>query len=73
MSAVESGAVLEVTRHGKVLGQIVPVETGPLYDKLKAAGMIHEPAPRTTRAKLPPPIALAPGASVSDLIKEQRR
>ncbi|MBJ7458492.1 MAG: type II toxin-antitoxin system prevent-host-death family antitoxin [Thermoleophilaceae bacterium] len=71
MKAVAEGAELEVTNHGKVVGRMVPVAPDDLYQRLKRDGMIREP--KAARTPLPPPIKLAPGVTVSDLIKDQRR
>lgn len=73
MQAVADGAELEVTRHGMPVGVMQPVGYDALYERLKREGRIIEGKSPHERAKLPDPIKLAPGVTVSDLIKEQRR
>jgi prevent-host-death family protein len=70
MKAVADGAELEVTNHGKVVGRMTPVRPDELYERLRLEGRIREP--KTVRSKLPPPIKLAPGVTVSDLVKDQQ-
>lgn len=70
MKAVAQGAELEVTNHGKVIGRMEPVRPDALYERLKREGRIREP--KSVRSKLPPPIKLAPGVTVSDLVKDQQ-
>jgi prevent-host-death family protein len=70
MKAVAEGAELEVTNHGTVVGRMTPAQPDALYERLKRDGMIREP--KSVRSKLPPPIKLAPGVTVSDLVKDQQ-
>lgn len=70
--AVEAGAEVEITRHGKPFAIMNAIDPESPYERLKRAGMIREPRIRD-EGPLPPPIKLKSGAIVSDLIKEQRR
>ncbi|MBJ7355599.1 MAG: type II toxin-antitoxin system prevent-host-death family antitoxin [Thermoleophilaceae bacterium] len=71
MKAVAAGAELEVTNRGKVVGRMTPSSPDLLYERLKREGRIREP--KAARSELPPPVKLAPGVTVSDLVKDQRR
>jgi len=73
MKAVADGAELEVTNHGKLIGRMRGVEAESTFERMKREGLIREGKPRSEREPLPPPIKLAPGVTVSDLIKDQRR
>lgn len=70
LKAVADGVTLEVTNHGKLIGRMEPVQPDALYERLKREGRIREP--KSIRSKLPPPLELAPGVTVSDLVKDQQ-
>lgn len=72
LKAVEDGAELEITRHGKPVARLNLIDPDSPYERLRREGMIWEPTDRNDDP-LPPPIELKSGATVSDLIKEQRR
>lgn len=72
LKEVEEGAELEITRHGKPVARLSFIDPDSPYERLRREGMIREPAVRDEKP-LPPPIKLKSGATVSDLIKEQRR
>ena len=67
MRAVADGAELEITNRGKPVARMKP---DTLYDRLKRDGHIREP--KTKDRRLPAPIRLAKGVTVSDLIKDQQ-
>ena len=71
MRAVSEGAELEVTNHGKAVARVTAVDEDSPYERLMRAGMIREPKRRDDWN--PKPRKLKSGATVSDLIKEQRR
>lgn len=70
MKAVAEGAELEVTNHGKVVGRMKSVQTDSPYERLKREGMIREAEIHDDW--VPEPIKLAPGVTVSDLVKDQQ-
>lgn len=72
LNAVEAGAEITITRHGKAVAVIEPIDPDSPYERLKRMGMIREAKVRDDKP-LPPPIKLKSGATVSDLIKDQRR
>ncbi|MBI2692309.1 MAG: type II toxin-antitoxin system prevent-host-death family antitoxin [Solirubrobacterales bacterium] len=67
MRAVEDGAELEVTDRGKPIARMSP--QGP-QDPLARDGDIRKAT--VGRSKLPPPLKLRSGVTVSDLVKEQQ-
>lgn len=71
LKAVEEGMELEITKHGKAFARLRAIDHDSPYERLKRAGMIRE-APVKSKKPLPPPIKLAPGVTVSDLIKDQQ-
>lgn len=71
MRAVEQGAELEITRHGRVIGQLRAPADDSLYERLVADGMIT-PAAKPESNWTPDPVELDHAATVSDLVAEQR-
>lgn len=67
MRAVADGAELEITKRGRLTARMRP---DTMYDRLKREGRIREAKVRDRW--LPEPIKLAPGVTVSDLLKDQR-
>lgn len=67
----ETGEEISVTRRGRPVVRIVPVDENDPVDRLRRAGMLREAEP--SDRKLPPPIKLDNDATVSDLVREQRR
>ena len=67
----ESGLDIAVTVHGKRVALIVAVEANDPVEHLRRQGLIREG--RRSGRPLAPPIKLKNGATVSDLVKEQRR
>ena len=72
---VRKGQVVVLTRRGRPIGKIIPIETEdlPLAERLRRLeerGVI-EPAPRRKRGYPPPPIPLA-GNLAQKLLQEDR-
>lgn len=67
---VKAGSEIEVTEHGKLVARLIPVHDESKLERLIRLGVAHPP----TRPKSPlnPPIKLASGVSISDLIIELR-
>lgn len=72
LKAVESGAEVEVTRHGKPFARLKAIDSTSPYERLKQLGMIREPKVSDDDS-LPALITPESGMTVSDLIQEQRR
>ena len=64
-----AGETLEITDRGRPVAQLVPLHTSPI-EHLLAAGLMR--APRRPFSELPEPLARTRGASLSDLLAEQR-
>lgn len=62
---------LVITLRGKPVARIVPIDENDPVERLRREGLIHEPA--VSGKWHPDPIKPASGATVSDLISEQRR
>lgn len=74
LAAVRDGGEVVVTDHGHPIARVVPIEGKSSAERLAeliAAGEA-EPARKRTRT-VPRPVRLARGATVSDLVSEQRR
>lgn len=71
IKAVESGAELEVTNHGRPVARVRPIDPDSPLERLRREGKIREP--EVYDRWLPDPVKLAPGPMVSDLIKDERR
>ncbi len=71
LKAVEGGAELSITRHGKPFAALRAIDQESPYERLKRLGMIREATVRDDKP-LPAPIKLKSGATVSDLLKEQQ-
>ena len=74
LAAVRDGGELVVTDHGHPIARVVPIHGTSSAERLAeliAAGEA-EPAARKTRT-VPRPARLPGGATVSDLVPEQRR
>jgi prevent-host-death family protein len=68
LAAVRAGETVTVTDHGRPVARIVPVDQPTTLERLIAEGIVQPPrAP-----KRPAPQPLGVGASVSDLVGEQR-
>ena len=68
LDRIREGHTITVTDHGKPIARIVPIEGQSVYERLVAEGKIT-PAGSPKR-HVPEPIVS--GATVSDLIAEQR-
>ena len=68
LGRVRDGQIITVTDHGKPIARIVPIEGQSVFERLVAEGKIT-PA-RSAKRHVPEP--LVTGATVSDLIDEQR-
>jgi prevent-host-death family protein len=68
LNRVREGHTITVTDHGKPIARIVPIEGRPVFERLVAEGKIT-PASSAKR-HIPEPVVT--GATVSDLIAEQR-
>lgn len=74
LAAVREGGEVVVTDHGHPIARVVPIEgktSAERLAELMAAGEA-EPARKRTRT-VPRPVRLPRGATVSDLVTEQRR
>jgi prevent-host-death family protein len=74
LAAVRDGGEVVVTDHGHPIARVVPIEGKSSAERLAeliAAGEA-EPARKRVRT-VPRPVRLARGATVSDLVSEQRR
>ncbi len=69
LAQVREGHTITVTDHGRPVARIVPVNNLTRLEQLIEAGKVT-PAPHRKR-KRPPPVDT--GATVSDLIDQQRR
>ncbi|HEY4377337.1 MAG TPA: type II toxin-antitoxin system prevent-host-death family antitoxin [Acidimicrobiales bacterium] len=72
LDRVADGEELTVTRRGRPVARLLPADatTDRLADLIKA-GVVQPPT--SSRRTLPTPIKLDGGATVSDLVAEQRR
>lgn len=69
LAEVRKGHTVTVTDHGRAIARIVPVDQPTSLERLVAEGRVR-PAQRRKR---PAPEPLDVGATVSDLVAEQRR
>ncbi len=70
MARVEGGETVEITRHGKVIGRIVPAGAAGELDDWVAAGRVM---PATITGPIPMPIYLAPSrADAGELLRRLR-
>jgi prevent-host-death family protein len=67
----ESGFDMEITIHGRPVARIVAIKDDDPVEDLRRRGMIREG--KSSGRKLAPPIRLKDGATISDLVIEQRR
>lgn len=65
---VREGHTVTVTDHGKPIARIVPIEGQSVFERLVAEGKITAAASATRHVPAP----IVTGATVSDLIPEQR-
>lgn len=72
LDAVAEGREIVVTDRGRPVARLVGVDGGAAYDRLVAQGLIQPPRAPRTRID-PTKLVKSRGASVSDLVKEQRR
>jgi prevent-host-death family protein len=69
LARVERGETVEITRHGKVIGRIVPAALGELDDWVAAGRVVPATVPRP----IPMPAQSAPsGADAGRLLRELR-
>ena len=68
LDRVRDGHIITVTDHGKPIARIVPIQGQSVFERLVVEGKIT-PA-RSAKRHVPEP--LVTGATVSDLIAEQR-
>ena len=73
LASVRDGEEITVTDHGKPVAKLVPINQQSPLERLIAEGVVTPAPDRTGRAELPPAIKLRSGATVTDLISEQRR
>lgn len=70
VAAVREGSEVVITDHGRAVARLVPVAAARPIDRLIAEGVVT-PAERGDGGELPEPLDV--GATVSDLVAEQRR
>lgn len=71
LARVERGETVEITRHGKVIGRIVPAAAGELDDWIARGRVV----PATVARPIPIPMpsqAGPPGAEAGQLLRELR-
>jgi len=69
LARVERGETVEITRHGKVIGRIVPVAVGELDDWIAGGRVV----PATVAGPVPMPVQRAPeGEDAGRLLRELR-
>ncbi len=69
LARVERGETVEITRHGKVIGRIVPAMVGGLDDWIARGRVV----PATAARPIPMPTQRAtPGAESGQLLRELR-
>jgi prevent-host-death family protein len=68
---VKTGEEIVVTEHGKPVARLVPMNGERKIDRLIREGVVRPARSRT--GQLPAPIELEDGATVSDIVIEQRR
>lgn len=74
LAIVRRGGEVMVTEHGHPIARVVPIQGKASHERLVeliATGDVSR-ARRRTRS-MPSPVRLPRGATVSDLVKEQRR
>jgi len=70
IARVEGGETVEITRHGKVIGRIVPAGTAGELDDWIAAGRVM---PATITGPIPMPLHRAPsGENAGELLRQLR-
>ena len=70
LERVKAGEEIVVTEHGKPVARLVPMNGERKIDRLIREGVVRPARSRTGR--LPEPIRLKSGATVSDIVIEQR-
>ncbi|MCE7480660.1 MULTISPECIES: type II toxin-antitoxin system Phd/YefM family antitoxin [Microbacterium] len=73
LADVRGGDEITVTDHGRPVARLVPINQGSPLERLIAEGRVTPPTNTSGRRKLPEPIKLRPGVTISDLVIEQRR
>jgi prevent-host-death family protein len=75
VAEVRGGAEVVVTDHGHPVARLVPIEDQTAMDRMAELIARGEVTPRQARGPraVPDPIELPGGATVSDLVAEQRR
>ena len=68
LAAVRAGRQVTITDHGRPVARIVPVDHPTTLERLMADGLVE--APRSPKRAAPQPLDV--GATVSDLVAEQR-
>jgi prevent-host-death family protein len=69
LARVERGETVEITRHGKVIGRIVPAATGELDDWISRGRVV----PATVAGPIPMPAQpAAPGSEAGRLLRDLR-
>jgi prevent-host-death family protein len=69
LARVERGETVEITRHGKVIGRIVPAAVGELDDWIAGGRVV----PATVAGPVPMPVRRAPeGEEAGRLLRELR-
>ena len=74
LAIVRRGGEIVITEHGHPIARVVPIQGKSSHERLAeliAAGDVSL-ARRRTRS-MPGPVRLPRGATISDLVKEQRR
>lgn len=74
LQLVREGGELMVTEHGRPVARVLPVGAKSSQERLAALIAAGEVTPARRRERsLPAPVQLPGGATVSDLVEEQRR
>ncbi|MGQ0482806.1 MAG: type II toxin-antitoxin system Phd/YefM family antitoxin [Pseudonocardia sp.] len=69
LARVERGETVEITRHGRVIGRIVPAEVGELDDWVARGRVV----PATVVGPMPMPAhRAAPGSEAGQLLRDLR-
>lgn len=72
LASVRDGEEITVTDHGRPVAKLVPINQESPLERLIAEGVVTPAKNRDVLTALAPAIKLRSGASVSDLISEQR-
>jgi prevent-host-death family protein len=74
LAMVRQGREVVITEHGHPVARVIPIHGNSGHERLAALIARGDITPAKRRARsLPAPVRLPKGATVSDLVKEQRR